>query len=385
MGPKTSVIFGMILFCGYVGCFLLRSSILVYVGGVVGGVGSGVAWTGQGVYFALSAERYANEQQLTTEMATSMLAAVFACWILVTETFLESLSTLLVRGWDIPWNVVFIVYFMIAVASSIFMVYQVPDHRNPRCVHEPFFAKATAALRLLVQDPRMKYMVFFNISFGFAGAFLNAFVSSQVVPVAIGKSSVGLLAGIHGMVAAAASIVFGYFDRSKIWILLIGSLAFTFVALPFLFLPDLQRWNWGLLLFVYSMEGIGRATFESTLKALFADYFTYEKEGAFANIILQYGIASTLGYFFVDRMHCSTKSDYCIAYDNGSFHSIPMLSMTVILASILSVFCLLIAYYFAGGNTSQVETEEHRTVCQEEHVRAIRSQEQICSELRELT
>ena len=39
-----------------------------------------------------------------------------------------------------------------------------------------------------------------------------------------------------------------------------------------------------------------RATFEGTLKATFADYFSYEKEGAFANIILQNGLSGAIGY-----------------------------------------------------------------------------------------
>ena len=39
-----------------------------------------------------------------------------------------------------------------------------------------------------------------------------------------------------------------------------------------------------------------RATFEGTLKATFADYFSYEKEGAFANIILQNGLSGAVGY-----------------------------------------------------------------------------------------
>ena len=49
-------------------------------------------------------------------------------------------------------------------------------------------------------------------------------------------------------------------------------------------------------LIVYSLHGVGRATFEGTLKATFADYFPYEKEGAFANIILQNGLSGAIGY-----------------------------------------------------------------------------------------
>jgi hypothetical protein len=46
----------------------------------------------------------------------------------------------------------------------------------------------------------------------------------------------------------------------------------------------------------FSLFSMGRSTFEGTLKATFADYFSYEKEGAFANIILQNGLSGAIGY-----------------------------------------------------------------------------------------
>jgi MFS family permease len=90
---------------------------------------------------------------------------------------------------------------------------------------------------------------------------------------------------------------------------------------------------------VYSFQGIGRATFEGTLKAIFADYFPYEKEGAFANIILQNGLSSSLGYLLSFSLTCSNNfnSRYCVQYRDGSFHNLFMFGIIVVMASILAV------------------------------------------------
>lgn len=64
----------------------------------------------------------------------------------------------------------------------------------------------------------------------------------------------------------------------------------------FILVPNATDWGWLGLLFVYSLMGIGRATFEGTLKAAFADYFPYEREGAFANITVQNGLCGSIGY-----------------------------------------------------------------------------------------
>ena len=68
------------------------------------------------------------------------------------------------------------------------------------------------------------------------------------------------------------------------------------VVLPFLIWPNAKDWGWSSLAMIYTLHGTGRATFEGTLKATFADYFAYEKEGAFANIILQNGLSGAIGY-----------------------------------------------------------------------------------------
>jgi MFS family permease len=163
------------------------------------------------------------------------------------------------------------------------------------------FYKVTAATQLLWKDPKMKYMIGLNAVFGFAAAFLNSYVNGQVVPIALdnGEKYIGVLSSWVSAVAAGMSLVFGRLGPTlgKGPILILGAVCFFGVVFPFVVQPDASQYGWGLLILVYSFHGIGRATFEGTLKATFADYFPYEKEGAFANIILQNGLSGAIGYF----------------------------------------------------------------------------------------
>jgi MFS family permease len=98
--------------------------------------------------------------------------------------------------------------------------------------------------------------------------------------------------------ATGASLIFGKVpSEGRGAILIGGAMSFLGVALPFAAVLDAREWGWKLLLLVYALQGIGRATFEGTLKATFADFFPHEKEGAFANIIVQTGPSSSIGYF----------------------------------------------------------------------------------------
>ena len=184
------------------------------------------------------------------------------------------------------------------------MVYRYPidagDESDP--ARSTVFYKVTAAGQLLWKDPKMKYMIGLNAVFGFASAFLNSYVNGEVVPVALNDPDskfVGILSAWGSATAALMSMVFGRIAHSSGAsgkILIMGAICFFCVVFPFIIQPVASRYGWTLLIMVYTFHGMGRATFESTLKATFADYFSYEKEGAFANIILQNGLAGAIGY-----------------------------------------------------------------------------------------
>lgn len=127
-----------------------------------------------------------------------------------------------------------------------------------------------------------------------------------------------------------------------------------------------KSWSWSLLILVYSLEGSGRATFEGTLKAIFADYFPldHEKEGAFANIILQYGLASSLGYALSFRLSCPSisKDKYCIEYTDGSYHNNWNFGLLVVISSLLAIVGYIRASCIYQSETKMQQNTDDKQV-----------------------
>lgn len=339
LGARNALILGMGCYCFYVGCFYVATAIgedhpdaqatAAYVGAALGGIGAGFLWTAQGTYFGLASQEYASQMMVSVETSNAKLAGYFAFWYLSEEVVMRLLSSFLLELEIATWGTIFGIYTLITIGSTLAMpcVDNYPtteegdghDHNhindsttanNPNnysnTTTNNAFRKATVAAKLLRDDPKMKYMIGLNAVFGFTAAFLNSYVNGQVLPMALDDSDskyVGILTSTVAIVAAVMSLVFGRIGGQQAnngnnngIILIVGALCFGGVVLPFLVQPDSSHYGWISLMGVYALHGTGRATFEGTLRSTFADYFSYEKEGAFANIILQNGIASGIGY-----------------------------------------------------------------------------------------
>jgi MFS family permease len=329
LGARNALVTGMALYCLYVACFWFSTisppqdnPTAVLLGAAIGGIGGGFLWTAQGTYFSHAAQAYCTTDAETSseensvlllEDATSFLAGIFAFVYLAEEVILKLLSTLLVQVWHLSWEAVFATYTLIAVSSSVGMLFLVHNYQHDEnhsdeassssitnMQHtETVWYKATVAWQLLKGgDPKMIHMVGLNAVFGFTGAFVNSFVNGQVVAQSqLGSSSyVGMLTAITAAVAAIMSLVFGRVSQriGKGPVLISGALCFFLVGFLFLVHPTLQTWGWPSLLTVYCLQGIGRSTFEGTLKALFADYFPQEKVRNCS--ILCYNSCSRLDY-----------------------------------------------------------------------------------------
>jgi MFS family permease len=320
-GARNSLFLGMLLYCFYVACFWVATlfsddyvtgqRVAAYTGAAIGGIGAGFLWTAQGAYFGQAAEDHAQRLQQPVETSTASLAGIFAFFYLAEEVLLRLLSTLLLEFHIASWDSIFGVYTAITVVSTIAISCIHNYHKsgvdaenvetNLEDPPQSIFYKVSSALQLLIHDPKMKYMIGLNAVFGFAASFLNSYVNGQVVPVALGDPDfkyIGVLTSWVSAVAAAMSLVFGRLGSriGKGPILILGALCFFGVVFPFVVQPDASKYGWAMLVVIYSLHGTGRATFEGTLKATFADYFSQEKEGAFANIILQNGLAGAIGY-----------------------------------------------------------------------------------------
>jgi MFS family permease len=350
LGARNALVTGMSFYCVYVACFWLAvtwqavEGPAALIGAAIGGVGAGFLWTAQGVYFSRAAEEHAIQLGQPVTDSTAYLAGIFAFIYLAAEVGLRAMSSVLLQLGGFQWSTIFGIYSLVTVVSTAGMrfVHNYADVPSTGGQEVSAWYKLTAAWQLLRNDTKMKYMIGMNAVFGFTAAFLNSYVNGEVVRVVLNDDSskyIGLLTAWLSAVAAVMSLVFGRVTQTigKGPILIFGALCFFAVVLPFLVVPNVERWGWFPLVVVYALHGTGRATFEGTLKATFADYFPYEKEGAFANIILQNGLSSAIGYILTFSLLCSEPSSYCVEYKDGKFHDVLTFELLVVASAAFAV------------------------------------------------
>ncbi len=209
--------------------------------------------------------------------------------------------------------------------------------------------KAMAAVDLLREDPKTKYLSPVNILFGLSIAFSMSVLNGEVIQQVLedpNSTYVGLYTSVTSLVAAGASLLFGWLESThsrvhtgKAMVLTIGASSYLAIALQFLAYPDGSNWNKITLLSIYTLLGIGRATFEGTLRALSADIFPNDKEGAFGNIILWSGSASTIGYVLsvTDALRCDETSRYCMQYHDGTTHNVLIMELIIIVTALIAI------------------------------------------------
>lgn len=335
------------------------------------------------------------KEQKAIKDSTSFFAGVFACIYLLLEVIMRLFSTFVVQVLKWTWTSVFTGYALTAILSTVLMSSVVNDCNDPQlnqsCAeadtslvnqderndereerevissftttqHHPndTFNKATITFRMLVQDPKMKYMFPVCAIFGLSSVFMNTFVNGEVLRISLNDNKsayVGLLTSITSATAGIMSIVFGFLSKKtgNATILVIGSISFFMVVFLFMVIPDLENWNIPLLILVYIFQGVGRSTFEGALKAEFALMFT-EKEGAFGNIIFQNGLVTTVGFFLASHWYCSTESNGCVKYADGLVHNILGFEILTVIVSFLAIIC-----YLRGKHMYQKELEQSQS------------------------
>lgn len=331
-------------------------------GALVGGVGSSILWVSQGTYFASAAQLFASKQGELVEDVTSRFGGNFAFAFLLFEVVLRLLSTFLIETLGLSWRTIFILYSLLSIIPAICMMCVMDvegcqnNYNSPHLEEETsgeedisWTQKATAALDLLRNDDRAKYLSPLSVLFGLSTSFGSSVLNGEVLRRVLSDDNstfVGLYSAVTSMVAAGASLLFGALESShgrfhvgKRSVLTAGASSYLIVASLFLAIPTGSFWNRTTLLFVYSMLGIGRATWEGTFRAVFADFFPNKKEGAFGSIILFNGSASTFGFILsVSKvLECDEVSKYCFEYRDGSIHNVLIMEVLVITMAVIAI------------------------------------------------
>lgn len=342
LGSKWSLAGGLWLYCFYVASFLVAHKAkstrwyAAVTGSTIGGCAAGWLWTAQGAYFSRTASLHARASGRSIEQSTGWLGGLFATFYVGFEVAMKNLSSLL-RHWGGD-NFVFTVFLICAVTSAFAMswAHTLPSKEEECEVRlaraeadggegaaeaateldaarsesaadkkESVLHKIMLAGRLLATNRKMQLLTPMNMAFGFTSAFMNQYVNGTPAKAAVGASNIGYLAAITPGVATLLSFPYAWVtDRAgKGPMMVFGALNYTVMAVTVAILSQTQLTDlgWGIV-YLYIIGGSGRAVFESTNKATFADFFPDDKEGAFANVIVQSGGASALAFFVIPYM-----------------------------------------------------------------------------------
>eukprot|EP00927_Polykrikos_kofoidii_P060040 TRINITY_DN55113_c0_g1_i1.p1 TRINITY_DN55113_c0_g1~~TRINITY_DN55113_c0_g1_i1.p1 ORF type:complete len:469 (+),score=61.87 TRINITY_DN55113_c0_g1_i1:181-1587(+) len=324
LGPKKALIVGMVLNCVYCVSFTINAVFEEHCtscpsartdpavslcasfwlfGSVAGGIGFGVVWTAQGSFFAGSATSLARDAGMTREMSTASLAGKFSFIFLTFEVVAKAIFSVLqsVLLSVITVGTIFSAFaiFATVMTTTILPVGGMATLERDRV---GFLDKFTATVSLW-GDPVIWLLSPTNFTFGFCAAFMNGYVNAAFVKDELGKESVAMLSAFTVLVAAVVSRVLSYIG-SKGAVLQIGGLCFMCIPLSMLlFIPCFgdvvcdSGWGWGIAA-LFALQGAGRAVYESTNRAVFADFFAgLQHDGAFANCTLQSSLAFALCFF----------------------------------------------------------------------------------------
>lgn len=379
-GARNSLVLGMGMGASYVTSFFLCSLIadegygvsrllhqcLSISTAIVGGVGSSILWVSQGAYFSCASQLVASKDGGVVEDVTSRFGGNFASTLLFCEVILRLLSTFLIEIAGLSWRAIFGFYALLSILPVCLMMsvmdldgYQhryTPLPKDYNSVereeggdNNPVSHKATATLDLLRNDPKAKYLAPLSILFGFSTSFCSSVLNGAVLREVLSdpdSKSVGVYTATTSMVAAGASLLFGILQSShdrfrcgKGSVITIGVLAYLSIGLQFLAFPDGSNLNRISLLLIYILLGVGRATYEGSLRAVSVDFFPNEKEGAFGNIILFDGSSATLGYILsvTGALRCEKVSKYCMEYIDGSIHNVLFMQSVIIVTAMIAI------------------------------------------------
>ena len=158
----------------------------------------------------------------------------------------------------------------------------------------------------------------YEISFGLMAALMLHHVNGSVAKAAVGEQNVSLSSAVLPATAAivapacGAACERGAFNNPAALLLGIFAFLLELAALHSLSLPGAVP-SASLLLIIYALHGVGRATFESANKALVADLFgsTGDVGAAFACIVALSGGASAVGFFVFPHMSVVSMLRLC--------------------------------------------------------------------------
>lgn len=313
LGPKRGLSLAMLMYTVYVLLFAVAATTcekrvngacveasslqmpINLLGGLVGGFGAGLLWTCQGAFFNEVVERLAAAGGGEKAALSSQFAGTFAMIFLAMECLVRALTTVLHVYVGLDFGPVFFLFSGVALVSSLLFYFFAPSMPSQE-VKGSVCAKAFDVVALW-QDPKLWLLQSTNITFGFAAAWLGGYVGRNIFSKALSSGFIGiagaLLSGFASILSKLLAPLAAKIGKGPV--ILMGSVAFFMLGFLSKFVGHPEEWGWATLIF-YVCMGFGRAVYESTNKAIMADFFPGKGPSAFANVFVFSTGSSTVAF-----------------------------------------------------------------------------------------
>eukprot|EP00939_MAST-03C_sp_MAST-3C-sp1_P003856 g3856.t1 len=359
-GVKYGLVSALLLYCAYIGSFIIARSvdgdakwIAALTGSTIGGLAAGYLWTAQGPFMQAAAKLYASSivvdddgsdgplsadarEKIAMKKSNSLLASIFGFTYLVCEALMKAAATFLPKQFNGGETMIYVVFTIVSVICSLAAIcvkdltVYLPQKsaaekasQKETSLRALVLGKSAAAVRLVTSDPKMILLYPVQMGFGFAGTFIAYYANSVLISNCINDSNsttnyTGYFAALIAVVAGICSPLFSFVTRKlggrKMPVMILGISAFLVEMAIYAGYnvneSDLIRGDGlcrvGPLVALYCLHGVGRGVWESTNKAVILDFFPDDAAAAFANVIVSSGMASTIG-FFMYQFHKDLK------------------------------------------------------------------------------
>jgi MFS family permease len=311
---------GLLLYvCSFFVSLLLSASTafaVFSVGGVIGGVGAGLLWPAQGVFFARSAS-LAVVSSSSENKAQSQLAARFASIYLIGEAAAALLATAIYLLFRIAlphvsWPPLVFGFYAAAAFGAVLLYSHLvkepggpdaPDEVDPLSDGDIRHLEVLAVMAALAKDRTLQLFLSYQISFGFSSGLMNVVVAGLVAsPGGPGHGWVGALTALGVLVAAAVtgpcSVTEQRSPEGAHRVLLLGAGCFLVIAVLLATIPVATLREWPVLLLLYAVHGAGRGAWEGSGKAAIAAFFpgSHARVVAYAGVYFASGAAGAVGF-----------------------------------------------------------------------------------------
>mmetsp|Transcript_2925 Transcript_2925/g.5896 ORF Transcript_2925/g.5896 Transcript_2925/m.5896 type:complete len:441 (-) Transcript_2925:327-1649(-) len=271
---------------------------VVMLGSAVGGFSSGLGWTAQGVYFSLAAAQHAEEADTTVQAANDLFAGYWASIYFGGQCALYIIASLLFEFTEFSYTWCFLALTVgSTLATACMYAFAEPPKQEGSVHYDSALEQAVATLKISFLDPVAVCLQPTNVAYGFTLVFVQVVVSSKVVDAHLGTSAVGFVGAIQAGVVMLLSVPLAKFATSygKVSALGVGSFADCFMSGAFLFYNTREMGHWNDVWWLFALYGVARTSFESTNKAVFADFFTgRDRAPAFASLNFVRSFAAAL-------------------------------------------------------------------------------------------